>query len=106
MGLDLCFNEKWARDAGMVFSKDTNGDAVDIAFAQALIDGGEATPQNIEHLDWLQKEEDILHVPHTDITTLCYIDEGSVQVRANKWGRMYAPIVDFLHNNEITWSEY
>lgn len=102
MGLDISFNRKAAVAAGLVISKDCNGDAATIAFAKSDPDCDPA------YLAWLQREDEFIEVPNAGlfVSSDGFPDSEYLVVRANKWGRVYAPLTQWLQANNITWGEY
>lgn len=52
------------------------------------------------------KDEDCILVPGTDINVSADHIEDSICVRANQWGRVYAPMTAWLIDNNITWKEH
>ena len=97
MGLDIAFNREKALAAGLVLSKMANGTEDSIAHAQ--------TCEDTDYLEWLQREEEVVHVPGTNMVV---VNDGvdSIVIRANKWGQIYEPMTTWLKANNIEWTEF
>ena len=94
MGLDIAFNRKAALDAGLVLEMVQNGSE------------GESCSDDPEFNAWLQETTECVHVPYCDHLVS---NDGSVTdiiVRANKWGRTYEPLTQWLMLNNIPWTEF
>lgn len=83
---------------------------LDVSFStkEALAKGLEI---RVGYNDWSsigEKDElcNVLHVPGTDITVDASVYVDNICVRANKWGRVYAPLTEWLKANDIPWSEF
>ena len=99
MGLDVAFDRAQAVAAGLIVFTDTNGTPGEIACAEADQD------ENPGYVEWLKREEEFIRVPGTELVT--HTDSGDrIIVRANKWGRVYAPLTAWLKANNITWEEF
>ena len=100
MGLDIAFNRKQAIEAGLVLTKERNGTDDAIARAKELGD--------TEYLKYLNGVSECVKVPGAN--HLVYsggsTDDIDIIVRANKWGRTYAPLTQWLKANNIEWSEF
>lgn len=83
MGLDLAFNKDQFIIAGGVIVTDT-----------FTINAGEGYRASY------------CQVPKMEDWAECNYDNEQVVARANKWGRNYEPLTNFLHTNGITWSEF
>lgn len=62
-------------------------------------------PEAPDYVKWCGESEECIKVPGTDF----YIANGGVRaivVTANKWGRAYAPLTDWLTANNIPWEEF
>lgn len=99
MGLDIAFNREKAIAAGLVLYKDTVGTAESIAQASDE-DGYDAG-----YIEYLTREREYVRVPNCDYSVE---NDGitDIIVRANKWGRTYAPLTQWLTENNITWTEF
>ena len=97
MGLDIAFNREKAIAAGLQLSKMANGTEDSIAAAQECEDA--------DYLAWLQREEEVVHVPGTNMVTT---NDGvsAIVIRANKWGSIYGPMTTWLKANNIEWTEF
>lgn len=100
MGLDISFSLARATEAGLQLTKDTNGTEEEIATAKAEQYGDDG------YIAWLAETIDILHVPDTDLLVRADIFEDQISVRANKWGKAYTPLTQWLTDNNIEWGEW
>jgi hypothetical protein len=99
MGLDIAFNRGAAIKAGLILTQERNGTDDYIAWAKA-------NDEDTDFIAYLERVENVVQVPGTNLH-VC--DDGigdSIIVRANKWGSVYAPLTTWLHANNITWSEF
>jgi hypothetical protein len=106
MGLDIKFNLELAKQAGLTVSTEVIGTDEEILAADTMFTG-EPTNANKEHLEWLKSIEIYGRLPN--YPSAFDVDdsvEGYAIVRANKWGNLYAPLTEFLKNNNITWEEH
>lgn len=100
MGLDIAFNKKQAEAAGLMFFKRKNGTQEDINNAIAADD-------DQDYIDYLKTEETCFRVPGAEQVVVAHeCADGDVSVRANKWGRTYAPLTAWLVEHGIGWSEF
>ena len=99
MGLDLYFNRKAAIDAGLQLSVERNGDDESIALSHGVGDDPEYTA-------WLEASSEVIAVPGTELFVTNDGIGDNIAIRANKWGRVYEPITNWLKANNITWGEY
>lgn len=104
MGLDVSFNKELAINAGLITTIMTNGTAEEIE--QAKLD-----PDCVDHyyIAWLEQEH--LHIQVPGCEPVIYVDatddcDGNLIVRANKWGRVYGPLTEWLLENKIEWMEF
>ena len=102
MGLNISFNRQTASNAGLKFKTMCNGSDEDIAFHSNL-DNENADP---EFLEWLESESVCIRVPYTEFYVEDGGDEENIVVRANKWGRVYEPLTNWLKLNNIPWDEF
>ena len=103
MGLDIHFNKEQAINAGLVIAIMPNGTAEEIAEETA----SEYADQ--EYIAWLAQERQFIQVPNCNpvfYTEAQDSEQGDLIVRANKWGRVYAPLTDWLLANKIDWLEF
>lgn len=101
MGLDLCFNRAAAITAGLQLFMERNGTDESIAIAEEDND-----PVDAEYLAWLKAESEIFKVPGTELHVTNDGVGDNICIRANKWGRVYAPMTEWLKANNITWGEF
>jgi hypothetical protein len=99
MGLDISFSREKAIAAGLVTSKGTNGTPDEIERER------NSTHQDPEYLKYLEKEEEFVHVPGTNMLVINDGIDGFL-IRANKWGRVYEPMTKWLEANSIPWDEF
>ena len=104
MGLDISFNKERAKQAGMLFGSNLNGDADQIKEEES------ALHPDMGYVAWLKEETQCIQLPigyKEDDFTRGYDEfDGNMSVRANRWGDFYAPLTKFLKENDIEWSEY
>jgi 2,4-dienoyl-CoA reductase-like NADH-dependent reductase (Old Yellow Enzyme family) len=99
MGLDISFNRKKAEEAGLVITTGTNGTENDRA-AAVLSDDDQG------YIAWLHESVETVHVPNTQYSVVAEtFHSGEVAIRANKWGRVYKPMTDWLRTHKINWEE-
>lgn len=91
MGLDVSFNRKAALEAGLVLQQSS----------YTYFNYG---PNNEEIP--VEVPETIIAVPGCDHFVADDGNEESIIVRANKWGRTYAPLTEWLKANNISWEEF
>jgi hypothetical protein len=99
MGLDITFSREAAIAAGIQFKDIPNGSPADI---QDAIDIGAAQ----DYLEWLREVPSYIAVPTTDFFVID--DSGDptrICVRANRWGRTYHPLTEWLRLHNIEWTE-
>jgi hypothetical protein len=103
MGLDISFNRKEAIEAGMETSAMRNGSDASIQLAEE--DEANGMPNQDGYLEWLYEVQQVIRVPGMEHWVN---DEGldTCIVRANKWGRTYKPLTEWLTYNAIEWSEF
>ena len=103
MGLDISFNREEAIEAGMETSAMRNGSDASIQLAEE--DEANGTPNQDGYLEWLYEVQQVIRVPGMEHWVN---DEGldTCIVRANKWGRTYKPLTEWLTYNAIEWSEF
>ena len=99
MGLDLSFNKQQALAAGLIITLETNGN-------QDMIEAAIINNDDPDYIQWLKSDVYVMHVPTTDIKVDISIGYGLIIVRANKWGRVYEPLTDWLKAKNINWEEY
>ena len=59
-----------------------------------------------EHADWLDEVALVMDVPGTDHCVDVQVNDGTLIVRANKWGNTYWPLTEWLHSKGIEWGEF
>ena len=99
MGLDLYFDRKAAIDAGLKVFIERNGTDTSIAVA-------EAHNEDPEYIAWLKAESEVIAIPDTGMHVSNDGIDDRIAIRANKWGRVYEPMTNWLKTNNITWGEY
>ena len=95
MGLDIAFDRILATDAGMEFDNIPNSDRTEFD-----------ADEDPEYVAWCQASTPCVRVPGMDFWAA---DDGAgdhIVVRANKWGRTYAPLTAWLTANNIPWTEF
>lgn len=98
MGLDISFNKEEAVKAGLhLFLGEAPGTPERIAAAYAEGDPGYAV--------WLGEAPLCMDVPTMDYCVVYGEAWGKVFIRANKWGRTYTPITEWLKSHGIPWEE-
>jgi hypothetical protein len=97
MGLDIMFNKEKALLAGLQLTTTTNGMPEDIAQARAEGDNN--------HAEWLAEEIQLTQLPGTDLNVIVNEFDHDYSIRANPWGRVYAPLTDWLRSHDIPWIE-
>lgn len=110
MGLDISFNKAQAVQAGLVLRVERNGDAQQVAQAEAEERNGDGQPG---YAAWLDTEIQIMEVPGADHSVHAHdgwteVDGEEVDilfVRANRWGSTFLPLTTWLDDNGIDWSE-
>ena len=100
MGLDISFNRTAAIAAGIKLSVLRNGSDSDIAIEEANPD------KDPEYIQWLKAESECMEVPGLGTFVTNDGIGDNITIRANKWGRVYAPMTNWLKANNITWGEY
>lgn len=93
MGLDVYFNKAKALAAGMVISEVTNGNP------------DEATSDDEDYNKWILSKTTVTQVPGTDYLVNVWVGDKDLSIRANRWGNTYAPLTQWLKDNNITWVE-
>ena len=100
MGLDVSFNKEAAADAGLVFDMMRNGSPEAIELA-------EADPESDQdYLEWLHCMQQVIQIPGTELWADACEAGGNLFIRANKWGRVYEPLTNWLRANNIAWEEF
>ena len=99
MGLDIAFNRKAAIKAGMVVERQSCGTEIEIADAKRNF------PEDTEYIEYLKQTCEVIRVPGSTLMENGGVDPDIV-VRANKWGRNYEPLTQWLKANNIKWSEF
>lgn len=99
MGLDIAFDRAAALAAGLQTSRARNGTDIDIAEAKAAED-------DPAYIEYLEREEEHIHVPYTGKHVTNDGVDPHIVVRANKWGQVYGPLTTWLKANNIEWSEF
>jgi hypothetical protein len=99
MGLSIVFNISEAVEAGLKVFWQANGtpEQIEEERNNPLRDPG--------YYDWLQQESLTVSIPDTDYLANIYADDDSYYVTANKWGRVYEPLTNWLKANNISWDE-
>ena len=100
MGLDIAFNRAAALDAGLVIEVLKNATEQEIAEAESDYPPGDL------YLEYLRDTTRCIRVPGENFYTEDGGGTDDIVVRANKWGRIYAPLTHWLKANNITWSEF
>lgn len=103
MGMDIAFNREQAVAAGIEQASLRNADDAEIARAEA--DEADGMPNQPGYIEWLKSSNDCVRVPGMDWWVE---DDGASEqfvVRANKWGRTYEPLTDWLKAHGIEWIE-
>lgn len=98
MGLDIAFNRDEAVEAGLVLKHNKHRDT-----EQAYICRDDGDEEG--YMYWMQPEE-LVAVPNTDHYVENYGLGNEIVVRANKWGRTYEPLTNWLKQRGIAWSEF
>ena len=103
MGLDISFSREEAIEAGMETSAMRNGS--DESIRKAERDIAEGVLDDEDYVKWLYEVQQVVRVPGMEHWVH---DEGldTCIVRANKWGRTYKPLTEWLTYNAIEWSEF
>ena len=94
MGLDLAFDRRKAKQAGLKFEIIPN-------------DGSFDEDDDPAYIEWCKSSTECIQIPGCD----WYVSndasgDKSVIVRANKWGSTYAPLTNWLKEHNITWKEF
>lgn len=98
MGMDVFFDREAAEKAGMTFEvrpRCTPEEREEIL---------RMYPHDRFYCEWAEQSEEIAHIPHTDIRVE-NTGYDCVCLRANRWGRVYEPLTDWLKANGIEWAE-
>lgn len=103
MGLDISFDRKKALAAGMERKVVRNGTDGEIRTAEIMVADGSAEQ---EYLNYLRSESTIVQIPGTDWWLDDYGLENNIVVRANMWGKSYAPLTKWLKENNIPWESF
>lgn len=93
MGLDVAFDRQQAIAAGMEFETIPN-------------DGTYSEGDDPDYIAWCKASTDCIKIPGTELYASDDGFEDHIAVRANKWGRIYEPLTDWLKANNIEWSEF
>ena len=106
MGMDVSFSRKDAINSGLKLVRATNGSPESIKEAE-LEAKENPSERGMGYLKWLQREEELVKVPFTDLL-VCNdsSDDETIVVRANRWGQVYRPLTTWLRNNRIIWDEW
>jgi len=99
MGLDISFNKEAAVAAGLILTQTQRG--TDEEVDQAI-----TTDDREEYIEWLREKVTVITVPTANVSAEAEDFDGSLTVRANKWGRVYGPLTGWLTVNQITWREF
>ena len=99
MGLDLAFNRETAQKAGIVITQERRGSDDEITYA---LESG----VDKEYLAWLSSLVTYISIPGTNMSVEDCGSSDDIVVRANKWGRVYEPLTNWLKANNIEWSEF
>ena len=96
MGLDIAFNRILANDAGIEKEYIRNSDRTEFDDVE-----------DPEYVKWCQESSLYIRAPGMEFWAEdsgegsdCYI------IRANKWGRVYKPMTEWLTKNNIAWDEF
>lgn len=106
MGLDVVFTAGDAIKAGAHFFMLPNGTVEEVA--RALAEG------NPSEAEWLQEQRCYMDIgagrsdePHIfEVYNKWPSPEDRIDVRANKWGRSYAPLTEWMRKHNIEWEEW
>ena len=99
MGLDISFNRTAAIAAGLQLTVETNGTKAEIFQAKQV-------NEDAEYITWLESEGEVIAIPGTELFTANDGVGDHISIRANKWGRVYEPMTNWLKANNITWGEF
>lgn len=105
MGMDVAFNRGQALAAGLVTRTERRGTDQQIRMAKHVIERGDVDQPDQDYLDYLEEITTDIQVPDAGHWVE---DDGAgehIVVRANKWGRTYAPLTQWLRANNISWTE-
>jgi hypothetical protein len=98
MGLDISFNREQAIKAGL--------ELVTLDHRHDLEDISTDLQDDLDFMRWANEKVVCIKVPETGHLVE---DDGVpeyITVRANKWGRTYYPLTDWLKANNIEWDEF
>ena len=95
MGLDVAFDRLLTTDAGMEFDSLPNSDRTEFD-----------ADEDPEYVAWCQESTPCVRVPGTNFWLADDGYDKHIVVRANKWGRAYAPLTKWLRDNNIPWTEF
>lgn len=98
MGLDLQFNRTAALAAGLQLSVLRNG-------SDACIFMAKQDNEAPEYIAWLETYSECVEVPDLGVFVTNDGWDDTISIRANQWGRVYAPMTNWLKANNIEWSE-
>lgn len=94
MGLDIAFNRMLAVDAGIEFDIIPNSDRTEFD-----------DDEDPEYIAWCKESSECIRVPGMEHWVNNDGVDNEIVVRANKWGRTYAPLTAWLSANNIEWRE-
>ena len=98
MGLDITFDRTRAQEAGIKFETFPNA-------SPESIEASKDDPDK-NYQAYLASSTRYIEVPNSGHFVA---DDGVgdfITVRANKWGRTYEPLTQWLVNNNIDWEEW
>lgn len=105
MGMDISFKASAIEQIPELITYfETNGDAKEIAEARSFV--GPDYPEEMGYRHWLCAQAEVLWLMDVDIKVVLWRAEDWVQVTANKWGRVYAPLTQLLEQHDIEWEEH
>lgn len=105
MGLDIAFSRSKAVAAGIKLTKSCNGTAAQIREAIAMAGESDGYMDH-SYVDYLSRENTLIEVPYSDHYVQDDGTKAEIVVRANRWGSTYAPLTQWLKENDITWTEF
>lgn len=95
MGLDISFDRQAALKAGLVVKQERRGSDEQILNAK----------DDPDYQWYLQRVVEYVLVPEINF----WVETSgtdTIIVRANKWGRTYNPLTQWLKSNNILWDEF
>jgi len=100
MGLDISFNREQAIAAGLKLRKSAG-----LSWEEARERAKDGNGVDLDYAKYLTQDREYVEVPDRDFLVE---NDGisSIVVRANKWGRTYEPLTQWLKANNIQWSEF